>query len=191
MSRNSGPVEWRAWTTLEPEIRIALKGRLDRELAERAFSGGMVYFVVAVVLAFSTPYYADHRGLLILVGTAELLAGGARVLGARQLLREGTHTTAVPVLRGATYASFAVWGLFCGWTIHLYGGEWTSMFLLLCTSSLAGGATSSLAPDLSLAMRCLGILVTPTILSALTLGDARHIALGGMAAVYLVFCWRR
>ncbi|MCU1234761.1 MAG: hypothetical protein JWP63_2728 [Candidatus Solibacter sp.] len=42
------------------------------------------------------------------------------------------------------------------WTIHLYyGREWTAMLLLLCTASLAGGATASLAPSLALARNCL------------------------------------
>jgi PAS domain S-box-containing protein len=187
MRQNLGPVEWRAWTTLEPEIRTALGGRLNRALAERAFSGSMVYFVVVVVLAFSTPFYADHPALLIAVGAAELLAGGTRLLAARQVTREGAHPEAERVLRIATYGSFGVWGAFCAWTIHLYGGEWTSMLLLLCTSSLAGGATSSLAPDLPMAMRCLGILAVPTIVSALARGDVRHVALAVLAGIYAAF----
>ena len=135
MSRELGPIEWRAWSTLEPEIRSALEGRVERELADRSFSGAMVYFVVAVVLAFSTPYYTEHPVILLLAGSVALLTGSMRLLAAQNLLSDKPRRIASPVFRFATYASFTAWGLFCAWTVHLYGGEWTAMFLLLCTAS--------------------------------------------------------
>ena len=33
-------------SNLEPEIRSAIEGRVDQELAKRAISGSMVYFAV-------------------------------------------------------------------------------------------------------------------------------------------------
>ena len=53
------------------------------------------------------------------------------------------------------------------------------MFLLLCTAVLAGGASSSLAPDLNLASRCLIILIGPAIVSTFLLEDRRYLGLAG------------
>jgi len=88
----------------------------------------------------------------------------------------------------ATNATFATWGAFCAWTLKIYAGQWTAMLLLLSTASLAGGATSSLAPNLPLAWNCLIILVGPTIVSALALGDSRHWAWADSARCTSFIC---
>src|ERR1035441_8630437 len=155
MNRVARPEDRSRLSNLEPEVRAAIESRACKELAKRSISGSMVYFVVCVVVAISTPYYADHPVVLLLTGCLTLLLGGLRLLSARQVLSQpaGAPSRDALVFKGTTYATFAVFGLFCAWTVHWYGGEWTDMFLLLCTAALAGGASSSLAPDLNLGSR--------------------------------------
>src|ERR1017187_4593457 len=174
---------------LEPEIRLAIEGRVDRELARRAIPGSMAYFLVCVVTAISTPYYADHPFALVLAGSLMLLVGGLRLLSARRVLSHpaGAPSRAVLVFRGATYTTFVVWGFFCAWTVHWYAGQWTDMLLLLYTAAMAGGASSTLAPNLSLANRCLIILLALPIGSALFLGEPRYLGTVGLSVIYLVF----
>src|ERR1039457_6359207 len=174
---------------LEPEIRLAIEGRVDRELARRAIPGSMAYFLVCVVTAISTPYYADHPFALVVSGGLMLLVGGLRLLSARRVLSHpaGVPSRAVLVFRGATYATFVVWGLFCAWTVHWYAGQWTDMLLLLYTAAMAGGASSSLAPNLSLARRCLIVLIAPSIISALLLGEPRYFGPCVLSVIYLIF----
>jgi PAS domain S-box-containing protein len=176
-------------SNLEPEIRLAIERRVDRELARRALPGSMGYFLVCVVTAISTPYYADHPFALVLAGSLMLLVGGLRLLSARRVLSlpDGAPSRVLPVFHGATYATFAIWGLFCAWTVHWYAGQWTDMLLLLYTAAMAGGASSTLAPDLTLANRCLIILLAPSIVSALLLGEARYLGTVGLSVLYLVF----
>ena len=189
MSHASRPEERSRLSNLDPEIRSAMESRVDQELARRATSSSMVYFVVCVVVAISTPYYADHPLALVLAGCLALLVGGLRFLSARRLLSQaaGEPSRTALVFTGATYATFFGWGLFCAWTVHWYAGEWTDMLLLLCTASLAGGASSSLAPDINLASRCLILLIGPTIGSTLVLGGARYVGLACLASIYLLF----
>ena len=189
MSRAPEPEESSRPGYLEPDLRLAIEGMVVRELARRAISGSMVYFVVCVVVGISTPYYADHPFVLVLTGCLTLLLGGLRLISARRVQRPGAGALArdVLVFKGATYATFVVWGLFCAWTVHWYGGEWTAMLLLLCTAALAGGASSSLAPDLTLASRCLIMLAGPTIGSTAFLGGVRYLGLSGLAGIYLIF----
>jgi two-component system, cell cycle sensor histidine kinase and response regulator CckA len=193
MSRGDRTEEWSAVSNLEPEIRSAIEGRIDQELAKRAIAGSMVYFALCVVVAISTPYYAGHPVALVLAACLTLLAGGLRLLSARRVLSRppAELSRTAMVFRGTTYATFVVWGLFCGWTVHWYAGEWTGMFLVLCTAVLAGAASSSLAPDVDLASRCLIILVGPTVASTFLMGTGTYLLFTGLAGIYLVLLLAR
>ncbi|MBS1855668.1 MAG: PAS domain S-box protein [Acidobacteria bacterium] len=174
---------------MDREVRESLAGHAEREIAARSVSGALVYFVVSVVLAFSTPYYSQHPVIIAVVACATFLLGGTRMVAAWRLRTQAARLagTAGKAMVASIYGTFVVWGLFCAWTLRLYAGGWTAMLLLLCTASLAGGTTSSLAPDLPLAWRCLTFLVGPTVVAAGTLGDTRHWALAGLAFLYLCF----
>src|SRR5689334_24707738 len=131
---------------VEPEVQAALANTVERELARRLLSGAMVYFVVTVVLAIATPYHAEHPVLLRAVAVLTFFTGGLRMASARRLIAApaGTIPITKRVFLLSTYATALVWGLFCGWTVHLYPGEWTGMFLLLTTAALSAGLSSSM-----------------------------------------------
>jgi PAS domain S-box-containing protein len=128
---------------------------------------------------------------MVAIAFVTLVLGGSRMLGAWHLKTHATDPAAgaraKALLFATIYGTFAAWGLFCAWTLQLYNGQWTAMFLLITTAALAGGATSSLAPNLPLALRCLTIMIAPTVVSAATLGDSRHWALAFLALLYLCF----
>jgi PAS domain S-box-containing protein len=177
------------WSELDPDARSALASQAEQEIAARSISGALVYFLVSGAIAVSTPYYRDHPGTVVAIGSITLVLGASRILTARHLKKHVSD--AAPgmkaLLLACIYGTFAAWGLFCAWTLQLYAGQWTAMFILLSTAAFAGGATSSLAPNLPLAWRCLTIMVGPTVVSAAILGDSRHWALAGLALVYLGF----
>jgi two-component system, cell cycle sensor histidine kinase and response regulator CckA len=193
MSRGHSSEENSGSPRLEPEIRSAIENRVHQELARRAIAGSMVYFAVCVVVASSTTYYVGHPVALVLAAGLTLLAGGSRLLSARRVLSHptGSLSRTALVFKGTTYATFVVWGLFCAWSVHWYPGEWTGMFLLLCTAVIAGGASSSLAPDFDLASRCLIILIGPTVVSMFLLGAGRYLWLAGLTGIYLVLLLAR
>src|SRR5215472_17139580 len=124
MNRRWEPDEPGAWRNLEPEIRVPLTAHVQRELAARAISGAMVYFVVCLALALATSYYQDQPVLLGATSVAMLLLGVLRIASARKVKADPVNAS--PMIRqlflSATYATFAIWGLFCGWTLHLYPG---------------------------------------------------------------------
>ena len=95
-------------------MRSAIESQVDRELARRAVAGSMVYFVVCVVVAVSTPYYADHPVALVLAGCLMVLVGGLRLFTARRVQSQPASAISrnAIVFKGATYATFVVWGIF-------------------------------------------------------------------------------
>jgi PAS domain S-box-containing protein len=171
------------------EIRSALAGLAERELARRSIFGAMIYFLVILLLIWTTPYAADHPIVLGIFAVLTLCAGAARTLSARRLL--ALPSGEIPARKHffifSIYLSFAVWGAFSGITILLYPGQWTSMYVLLTTAALAAGGSSSLAPNKMLAYRCLVILVAPTAICALAEIDLRHLAVGIGTVFYLGF----
>jgi PAS domain S-box-containing protein len=151
-------------------------------------SGAMVYFIVAILIAIVTPYYREHPLIVAIVSFLTFAFAVTRVVAARRILTSRVPDAALgAIFTSAVYATFAVWGGFCAWTVHLYGTEWTTMLLLLATAALAGGASLSLAPNTKLASRCLVVLVGPTIAFATAAGDIRHGTVALLSAVYLGF----
>ncbi len=183
------PPPIRAWSALEPEVQTALKTQVDRALARRAITGALVYFFVNVIVALSTSYFSDHPFILAVTSGAVLITGIIRIVSARMLLRD------LPAIRPATrwlfiastYATVMIWGGFCAVTVFLYQRDWNAMFILLNTAALAAGATSSLAPDLTLARRCLIFLMAPTIIASFLLRETGYAAFGIMTTIYLGF----
>jgi signal transduction histidine kinase len=169
-------------------VRSALALRVDRELANRAVPGALVYFYVSLVLAFSTPYYRDHPSLFSVVGCATLVVGVVRIMTAWRLPETNASAKTVRLLfYASTYGAFAVWGVFCLVTVHFYRTEWTAMFLLLITTGLAAGGSSSLAPDYRLAWRCLSLMVVPTICYEAIAGGEQRWAVTAIIAIYYTF----
>jgi len=174
---------------VEPEVRLALVGEMERELARRSFSGAMVYFLTILVTAWTTPYSEQHPRVLIVVGVLTFVFGLARILTARRLLAVPPEEAAGAKLwfLVSLYGIFIVWGTFSAWTVMLYAGEWTAMFVLLATASLGAGASSSIAADKGLALRGLLLLIGPTLVSVFAQPDRQHLALGAGTVFYLIF----
>ena len=149
----------------------------------------MVYFLVVLVVIFVTPYEADYPATVLSAGCLMLLVGGAR-------LTAGMRLSASPVetlfrwkgsFRLLVFSQFLLWGLFCALTVGLYGTEWTAMLVLFCSSALAGGGISSLAPDYKLAARSLLAIMLPTSVVAAAQGTTETYTIAFLACLYLGF----
>jgi PAS domain S-box-containing protein len=183
------PREDRAWASLEPEVRSAMRGQVDRALAKRSIAGAMVYFLVTIVVAVSTSYYSDHPLILSITSGSVLVAGITRIAASRRLMAEkparGINIRSLFI--GSTCFTIILWGAFCAMTVHLYQRDWTAMFVLLNTAALTAGVSSSLAPSFKLAIRCLILMMGPTIVTSFLLRDPGYAAFGVMTTVYLGF----
>ncbi|MGH9666547.1 MAG: two-component system sensor histidine kinase NtrB, partial [Bryobacteraceae bacterium] len=183
------PSECRAFSSLEPEVRIAIEAEVERALAGRSAVGALVYFLVIVVVGLSTGYYSDHPFILSAVGCSVLITGIIRIAAGRRLLRQVPAITAGVrwLFLGSLYATVIIWGAFCAATVLLYRRDWNAIFILLNTAALTAGASSWLAPNLTLARRCLVLMMAPTVVCSFLLRDSGYAAFGAMTSVYLAF----
>jgi PAS domain S-box-containing protein len=184
------PREFRAWSTLEPEVRASLESQVERALAKRSRTGAMVYFLVIIVVMLSTPYYSEHPLVISVTGCSVLVAGIIRIAASRRLMAaENLLVTKSPrrLFFGSVYLTVILWGAFCAATVHLYQRDWTAIFVLLNTAALTAGLSSSLAPSFAFARRCLILMMGPTIVSSFLLRDPGYTAFGVMTTVYLGF----
>lgn len=189
MADRNIPREFRTWSPLEPEVLASLSHHAESALAKRSMAGGMVYFLITIVVAFSTRYYSDHPLILTAVGCSLFFTGMVRIAASRRLLAEGPAATATVryLFLGTIYATAVIWGVFCAATVHFYGRDWTATFVLLNTAALSAGASSSLAPRFALAWRYLILLMGPTIIWSLLLHDPGYTGFAFMTSIYFGF----
>jgi PAS domain S-box-containing protein len=184
------PREFRTWPApaLEPGVLTSLNSQAERALAKRSMAGAMVYFLVTIVVALSTPYYSDHPVILSVVACFLFVTGIVRIAASRRLLADAPVTADIRHLfLGSIYTTAIVWGAFCAGTVHLYRRDWTAMFVLLNTAALTAGASSSLAPSFALALRYLILLMGPTVVSSLLLRDPGYVGFAFVTAIYFGF----
>ena len=176
-------------TELEPQTRRSLRVQAERDLARLSIPGAMVYFLVVLVVIFVTPYEADYPATVLAMGCLMLLVGGARLIAGMRLSKSPAETLFrwKGGFRLLVFSQFLLWGLFCALTVGLYATEWTAMVVLFCSSALAGGGTSSLAPDHKLAARSLLAIMLPTSVVAAAQGTTETYTIAFLACLYLAF----
>jgi two-component system, cell cycle sensor histidine kinase and response regulator CckA len=174
---------------LAPDLRAELENQVEHALAKRSIPGAMVYFLVTVVIALSTPYFSDHPVILSSTAAIVLSAGIVRILASRRLLAQAPaiKQNARLFLLISLYITAIAWGAFCAATVHLYRRDWTAMFVLLNTAALAAGISSSLSPSFILARRYLVLMMAPAIVTSFFLRDPGYTGFAIMTAVYFGF----
>ena len=178
-----------SFANLAPQTRSALRTQGQRDLARRAVTGALVYALVVAVIAVATPFYEDHRAVIVSTGILMLALGVVRLVSSRRLAgssAETLHEWNRP-FRGLLFVQFLAWGLFCATTVAFYGKEWPSMLVLLCTAALAGGGAVSLAPDRQLGVACMLGMMVPGGIAAVGYGIPETYAIAFLDGVYIAF----
>ncbi|MFN0106298.1 MAG: ATP-binding protein [Bryobacteraceae bacterium] len=166
-----------------------------RECARRSLPGALVFSLVMVVVWFCTDYGTVFPAFVAVVTVLLFALGLVRILTATLLVRDQTKAGFFDgpgrLLHFAFYASvigtFAVWGIFSGYTAFQYVAEPKGLLVLLSSAALVAGATTSLAPDRRLAWLCVGLISLPTIAGALLRPETEFRAFALLSFVYYLF----
>ena len=179
-----------------PEVRQssqlfykALAEEADIELARRSLSGCLLHFVLLMVVAVFTPYFHDHPRVIWTAGSALFFIGVLRLWLATSFASRYSQDPAFwrTALRIGTLTAAVAWGTFCSFTVPTYGSGWVSWFILLITTGIAAGASASLAPDYTLFVMYVLILLGPTAVWSLLHGAIEGRAVSAVVALYLAY----
>lgn len=148
-----------------------------------------MHFVLLLVTAFFTPYFHDHPAYIWTIGGILFVVGAQRFwLGS---VYPANHTKDPAFWRTAfrigTLAAAVTWGAFCAFTVSLYGTQWITWFVLLITTGIAAGASSSLAPDFGLYVMYSLLLLGPTIAWGFIQGTFQERAMSVIVTLYLAY----
>ncbi|MCI0486292.1 MAG: response regulator [Blastocatellia bacterium] len=172
---------------LAPEIRQHLYEQADLELGRRSRPGSLVYFLLLLSIALTTPYFQDHPAVILTTGSLLLIIPALRLFLSSPVEKRYFEAPHLWKLRfnTATYACALTWSVFCCLTTIFYRQEWVALFVLLTTAGLAAGATFAFVPDFRIASRFLLILMVPTIILNAVQGTQRGYGVAIVMGVYL------
>ena len=161
-----------------------------RECAQRSLPGAMVFFLVLVVVWLYTDYASVFPSLLLWVTVALFVLGGTRMWISVLLARRAWGDDSRPprwVFYGSVAGTFAVWGVFSGFTAAHFVTNPKGLLVLLSSAALVAGASTSLAPNRRLASLCVFLIAIPTVLGAMSRPEPEARAFALLSSVYALF----
>jgi signal transduction histidine kinase len=150
----------------------------------------MVFFLVLVVVWLYTDYASVFPSLLLWVTVALFVLGGTRMWISVLLARRAWGDDSRPprwVFYGSVAGTFAVWGVFSGFTAAHFVTNPKGLLVLLSSAALVAGASTSLAPNRRLASLCVFLIAIPTVLGAMSRPEPEARAFALLSSVYALF----
>ncbi len=176
--------------------RPELRAEADRDLARRSLAGISSYFVLWLVIYFSSELEQANDTLLEFLGFMLAAASVGRLY--LSLRFNALHASAPRRWRwlfaSGTLVTAAVWGGVCALAIDYDGLGPTSVMVMLATAGIAAGGIVSFAPTRYLGGAFVVFLLLPSVPLALsnTTIPGRGIALLFLTFfLFMFFLWRR
>ena len=162
--------------------------KAEQELARRSIYGSFFHFLLLLACAVVTPIYKEHPAVVLASAALLLAAASTRTICALRILRStSVENYGRLVLRVCTYASALTWAAFACMALSFYPTGWPGWFVLLMTTGIASGASSSLAPDRRVARTYLLLLLVPVVAWDLWLGQLENYAVSLVVILYLSY----
>jgi signal transduction histidine kinase len=161
----------------------------DQDLARRAIHGGWAFPLLVLVLFLATSVPKDHPRLFTWIGVATValaLARSALLIFKRRLYPANPRLWRLLFL-GLAVINGGSWGIFVAVTIHLSGlGGSSTLFLLFSVFGSCTISLSTFAPYFT-ALQCyLAVIMLPSIVAELAIGNANGYFLSGASGIYLI-----
>ncbi|MBL8237881.1 MAG: response regulator [Bryobacterales bacterium] len=161
-----------------------------RECAQRSLPGAMVFFLVLAVVWVYTDYGSVFPSLMTWVTASLFALGGTRMWSSVLLVRQGRGSDPGHlrwIFFGSVTGTFAVWGVFSGFTAAKFVTNPKGLLVLLSSAAFAAAASASLAANRRLASACVMLIAVPTVLGALARQEPEARAFALLTGVYTLF----
>lgn len=167
---------------------VGLQTIAEREVARRSIPGCLFHFALLAIVAFTTPLFAEHPGIVTGYGAGVLVLGAIRLLTGRRISQPGGRSRLCRrAFRWSTWLAALTWGIFASHVLTLYPGGWPGWFVLLITTGVAAAASISLAPDRKLSLGYILTILGPVVAWNLFIGQLEGYAVSMVVALYLAY----
>ena len=169
---------------MEKSVDKALIRRLGKtqilDLAKRASTSVVSYFFLFIFIAAVTPMREDHPMVLWAAGVVIFMLSAARLVLAAKLpvIYDNAPEKWRGVFIGMTLFSGLFWGVLGLLVATFYSLAWPFFFVQVIICGLTAGATSSLAPHLSLSRNFSLCMLLPISIWALVQGSSLGVGVG-------------
>ncbi|MFA6599932.1 MAG: ATP-binding protein [Candidatus Omnitrophota bacterium] len=164
---------------LSPEMRAELQRQADLELGKRGVLGSIVYVGALIAFVLATSFETDHPRLTLYYGI--LIAAASLVRMILTLVREKVYLSSAHLWKCCLVSAIlflgVLQGFFCAWTFYVYGVSVNSLFAMLITVGISGGAITSMRTHPVLLRIHLSLLMLPSLAVALALRSGPGYAL--------------
>jgi signal transduction histidine kinase/CheY-like chemotaxis protein/HPt (histidine-containing phosphotransfer) domain-containing protein len=161
----------------------------SREVARRSASGSLAYPVLLLLFSVITSFPADHPHLAAASLAVVAFLAILRLPLARTCSQPDRSGLWRLWFRANTWLLAACWAALGVYVMAHYGGTLTTLLFLLVTVGIAGGATTSLAPDTGLVSAYLFLLLGPIIAWSLAGGWPSGRGLGVIILLFMAYLW--
>ena len=176
-------------STFDEKYKVSLARQMHAELAHRSTAGAAAYVFLTTCVILTSDYRTENFTFAAAVWTGFLIIGVCRVLLSKyfdHLYGDSPQKWARGFAIGVL-ATAGLWGLFASRTVMLYGLNWTSLLVLLCTSGVASGAVTSFSPDFRLIRGYLVLTMVPLVVATAITGGTRGYSMSFLFFVFLAF----
>jgi methyl-accepting chemotaxis protein len=148
----------------QKDMQRALRIKANRDMAKRT-SASFAVVLIFLIFVLATPSYQDHPNTVILFGVLLVLSVALRVAAAKSGRSDDDLAEPAWIRNYGLATTFMglVWAGFLVATFVHYKAEWVFLLLVLSTAGIASAATSSLAPNPTLAKVYVNIMVVPIV----------------------------
>jgi diguanylate cyclase (GGDEF)-like protein len=174
---------------LNPEQIADIQRSADRDLARRGVLGAVIYVVVLLAVAATTPLARDFPATFWVAFGVTLAAGAGRLALLYYFEPIVTRTRRFWQLLYivCVLATAGIWGGIAALAVYAYGIAWTSLLTIVMTAGMCAGALSSMSMNLPLLRAYLVLMLAPSLLVSLAVSGDQGIGLVFVFLAYLIY----
>lgn len=166
----------------------------DSDLASRSVLGALTYPVCATVLYFSSPYHRDFPAFFQMVAGAIYLASisrGLLIWKQERIYAWNRRAWRAAFLVSIQTAAVAWSALMCVSIAHYGFQNWTTLLVLVLTSSTSCGAMLGMVPRLNWLIAHILLLIGPMAVVCYWIGGAQALSMGTLGIALIAFTLRQ
>ena len=166
-----------------------LEYKAASDTANRARSGSFAYPVILLIIAVFTPFYEDHKTIVITAGVIIVIATIGRVLTSWffEYFYHYYKKTWFALFAASSLVLAFVWGILCTCAIYFYAWDWPTMVTCLSGAAFSAGAVVTFPITLRLAIAYLVLMIVPVLITTLYINTAESLTATFLFATYLIF----